>query len=752
MKPTGLQGIVTETVVTALQHLAQYLDWARYVPEAQPEVLLASISQSPDGMTSPKIPASRMGSQRLPASPLSHVSGAVPMGGANLRVGSNSSPGDAPGSGAQHGVAGQGMHTGSRPPALMLPQDASGSQSSGSPAVPPCSAPPSAAVMPAQQAAPKAVLDCVQQQQPAPCPAQHSAPSKPECRAVSMSSSGGAVQAASNSAGTAGQPPIISSALEAVPAKPNPLYAAAAALAEVPGLEAGPAFVGSAVSMGLGVLPHKKRLNVGGGSCSLDMWASANEPSSDLIAAFHNTGSNALLDCTSSGGPRRVSSAASSAAHTPRSPLGQYMHSWQQEQLQEYLQPAAQPPGKGTEQEPSSYRTTEETCLRTVPMPWLAAQAPDDPSRAAIADNWLATLVQSLKKLEHETNADLGEAAAVVVEAAAAAGKQPASTASVAAQPSSTAFEAWDPSMALMSTDNSAAKPRSNRTTGDQPPTSLQGWLGDDSSLLQMLQKCATRTSRTSASGALPSPLGAGAVPAKALSPGASFICPPGNSGCTVSKAEAIPAAASAAAVNPQKTPPVSLQDCVVVNSNPAAAALQASALPNHRCPGWQASVGNDAQQQQLNAVPYVTVLAGSGAEESEDDLPLALMVKQCLSGNSFVGNRSGNSVTSGMRSRACSVSGQTPQAVDRSAPVSRYDSGASQTTSGSNAAQQPLPNGGRQDSGQLADQAAARLLTEQQEVVSRFNAFRKTLGIYPGRTTDGNVTNLMHLQCMSEL
>lgn len=175
-----------------------------------------------------------------------------------------------------------------------------------------------------------------------------------------MSSSGGAVQATSNASGTEGQPSSISSALEAVPAKPNPFYAAAAALAEVPGLEAGPANVGSAVSMGLGLLPHKKRLNVGGGSCSLDIWASANEPSSDLIAAFHDNISS-LLDSTTSGGPRRMSS-ASSAVHTPRSPLGQFMHSWQQEQLQEYLQPAAQPPDKGTEQEPSSYRSTEETC------------------------------------------------------------------------------------------------------------------------------------------------------------------------------------------------------------------------------------------------------------------------------------------------------------------------------------------------------------------------------------------------------
>lgn len=360
MQTTALPGIMTETLVTALQHLAQYLDWARNVPEAQPEVLLASISQSPDGTLSPKIPASRMGSQRLPASPLSHVSNAVPMAGANLRVGGNSSPGGAPGSGAQHGVAGQGMHTGRRPPAVMLSQDASGSQSSGSPAVPPCSTPSSAAVTPAEQAAPTAALECVQQQQPAPGPAQHAAPSKPECRTLSMSSSGGAVQATSNASGTEGQPSSISSALEAVPAKPNPFYAAAAALAEVPGLEAGPANVGSAVSMGLGLLPHKKRLNVGGGSCSLDIWASANEPSSDLIAAFHDS-SSSLLDSTTSGGPRRMSS-ASSAVHTPRSPLGQFMHSWQQEQLQEYLQPAAQPPDKGTEQEPSSYRSTEETC------------------------------------------------------------------------------------------------------------------------------------------------------------------------------------------------------------------------------------------------------------------------------------------------------------------------------------------------------------------------------------------------------
>jgi hypothetical protein len=412
-------------------------------------------------------------------------------------------------------------------------------------------------------------------------------------------------------------------------------------------------------------------------------------------------------------------------------------------------------------------------------MPWLAAQAADDPSRAQSADNWLATLVQSLQKLEHE-NADLGAAAAVVVEAAAApaSGKQPASTASVAAQSSAMAFKDWNPSMALMSKDNPAAgvgpagQPRSNRSTGEQPPTSLQGWLVDDCSLLQMLQKRATRTSRTSHSGVLPSPLGAGAVPAKALSPGSSFVWPPaaGPSGFIGTKAEAIAAAAaSPTAFNSHKpsglvAPLVSLQDCVVVSSNPAAAAVQAAPLPNHCGAGWQASSGNNAQQQQqqlaveqqqqqqLNVVPYVTVLAGNGAEQCDNDLPLAVMVKQCLSGSSFVHNRSGNSVTSSTRSRACSVSGQPPQVVDRSAPVSRYDSGVSQTASGSgsiNATQQPLQNSGRQDSGQLADQAAARLLTEQQEVVSHFNAFRKTLGVYPGKTMEDSVINLMHLQCM---
>jgi hypothetical protein len=154
-------------------------------------------------------------------------------------------------------------------------------------------------------------------------------------------------------------------------------------------------------------------------------------------------------------------------------------------------------------------------------------------------------------------------------------------------------------------------------------------------------------------------------------------------------------------------------------------------------------SQGSDdkGKKQPLTAVPCVNVLAaadsaastaGAAADETEecdDGLPLAVMVKQCLSGNSFMYTCSAHNSAAGMVRSGNSVSNSPGQKA-----MDYTDSSEAHTLSDSSGAQQP-PQNSKQDSEQLADQPNDKLLAEQQDVVSRFNAFRSKLGVKPGNT-----------------
>jgi hypothetical protein len=140
-----------------------------------------------------------------------------------------------------------------------------------------------------------------------------------------------------------------------------------------------------------------------------------------------------------------------------------------------------------------------------------------------------------------------------------------------------------------------------------------------------------------------------------------------------------------------------------------------------------------------LAAVDNAASTAGEADEtgEFDDDLPLAVMVKQCLSGNSFMYTRSaGNSVNGMVRSGNSAANSSGQNAVDR------IDSGMAHTSS---SAQQSSQSSQQvQDSEQLPDQPVDKLLAEQQDIVSRFNAFRSKLGVKPGKTMHCNVVRCL--------
>jgi hypothetical protein len=558
---------------------------------------------------------------------------------------------------------------------------------------------------------------------------------------------------ASNAAAAAQKPPGTS--------KPNPFYSAAAAIGANLGINL--PFKASPSPAEAAAVQHlKRKLPVGGGSCSLDIWASANEPSSDLIGAFHNMGS---LECSTSSGIRRVSSTHGS----PKSPLGQHMHSWKQDEDQQWRTMQEQGDSSQPLSEVNSYRSTNESgvqCLPTVPLPWLATDpgaAPGVPSKhGSCSENWLATLVQSLESLKQASPAPTPAAASTAAPA----------------------FRAWDPSMAAINKGGLAdaglvpAASSSKRTTGEQPPSSLQSWLSGDGNLLQALHASADRRNRTrstSYSGSLPrllSPLGGAASRAK--SPGTTFIAPagaPASMGYIIgqqtlsqsdawfsnlvyeSGAAAIPGCdqlseaqsgsssaeqlggSSPAAANSSpyvSTTMVAQMLPVSTNSSPAPAAQAADATEvptsRHLVAPEPVVILKASSPKPTTYVPCVSVLAaadrGGDAQESadsdvEEDLPLAVMVKQCLSGQSFAYNRNPSTT---MQS-ADNVQGT---AVSSSSNAG-HDSHSGELASSSEAH-------AMYDSGQLADQADARMLAEQQDVVRRFNTLRATLGIKPGK------------------
>jgi hypothetical protein len=558
-----------------------------------------------------------------------------------------------------------------------------------------------------------------------------------------------ATSTASTGASAAAQKPPSTS-------KPNPFYSAAAAIGANLGINL--PFKASPSHAETAAVHLKKKLPVGGGSCSLDIWASANEPSSELIAAFHNMGS---LECSTSSGIRRVSSAHGS----PKSPLGQHMHSWTQDEDQQWC--AMQEQGNS---EMHSYRSTNESgvqCLPTVPLPWLATDpgaVPGVPSKhGSCSENWLATLVQSLEFLKQSAPAPTPAAASTAAPA----------------------FRAWDPSMAainkggLVDAGLVPAASSSMRTTNEQPPSSLQGWLSGDGNLLQALHASADRRNRTrsaSYSGSLPrllSPLG-GAASRASRSPGTTFIAPAGapasmgyiigqqtlsqsdnwfsslvyeSGAAAVPECDQQPAAQSgassawqpggsspAAANSSARVPnPVVAQVLPVSTTSSSATAAQAAEAteirPSHQMAARERVADLKAQSKKPTTnVPCVSVRAAADSsgdvqdsEDSdvEDDLPLAVMVKQCLSGQSFMYN---SNPSTAMQS-SDNVQGTAVSSGSNAGHGSR--SGQSASSSKAHA---------MRDSGQLADQADARMLEEQQDVVRRFNTFRAMLGIKPGK------------------
>lgn len=669
------------------QHLGAYLDWARNVPEAQPEVLLASISAAPDAL-SPRASASRTTSQLPTApqpSPLTHTASTA-AGSSNSSI--NAQRGQAAGSSTQS--LGQDACKGSAGSSAI---SASALGASCRPAVPEQLGPREAATRDASIGSPAEVGSA------------QSVASAPKV------SPGAQVVPAAQRAERQQEPSIVSQTVS----KPNPFYAAAASLAALPDMPAGPQ-LGAPASLAAPTLmlnKHKALLGGAGCSYSLDCWTSAsgNDPSSELIMAFRSSFDSA--------GPRRASSAScSSTANTPKSPLGQYMHSWQQgahekaaDQQQQQQQPlpptaAVQTKGVNTAGGPTaggeSNRSTDEHLsggLISVAVPWLtnilAGLESGAASQRTSADNWLSSIVQSLEQLQQEG------------PPAWASQQQTCKASSPSTNPlAPSGFKAWDPHMASIDRDSLAAGGLGGRTTtssashSSQLPTSLQGWLSGDNSLmqqLQQLQKRASRISRTSFPGSNPSPLGSS-----------------GNSAKPMTASNGMPARMACYSPAPQDEAPAA----AFVPSSDAAAP---GAMQQPTSPGEKAS-----------SVHHVSVLAaadscGPPASQAcmwqDDDLPLAVMVKQCLSGNSFLytTNGSADPVVDG----------------DRAAAVGRFDSGthsSSNLHSGS-----CLASTGRTDSaagsGEWAGQEDTKLAAEQHVAMMRFNAFRATLGIKPGKS-----------------
>lgn len=749
------------------QHLGAYLDWARNTPEAQPEVLLASISQSPDGALSPRVPASRTVSQRVQVSPLAHAISSSNYG----------TPSGARSDGNIHGAS----RTVSNIPSSLAPrtlssmvgqsgQDAGstaelavvGVQSMQRTSLAPGSGPQKVEIscVPSRSSSPTAGASTVAKEAPISLGGSECQPASCMSAAATLTSA----QAVSTNAN--------SETVQALPAatcKPNPFYSASAALAAHPDLQAAPTMPpAEAASLVL----NKHKMPVGGGSYSLEYWASGGEPSSELIMAFRSS-----LDCSNT---RRISSMGSSNATTPKSPLGQYMHSWQQDELQaearqqqeQQEQQASTAFSAETEKagmaavctnaayqdsrEAGSANTTRSTEEYgghvTVPLPWLTAGPTAEPTKRTSADNWLSTLVVSLEQLQHD-----GGAASSQLQAST-------SPPPLAKQPSPRGFKAWDPSLACINNDSLAAAGlgsairMSSSSDSNQVPTSLEGWLSGDHSLMQHMHKRTSRPSRTSYTGGNLSPLGGSSGRAAGPSSNTFSWAPqPGvhgpllaNDSSKLHRLSLQHASAAAAAAD-------SIQACscdgAVVEIQRAApgvdcgSSMQPFQSLGSRAPGTAAGAGSMQASAPCSAddgvrvqdpllmvpqprnMPCLSVSApadlcsDSRAEEDvEDDLPLAVMVKQCLSGNSFLYTRSPSPV----------------QALEHTvrAASSQLDSGESGTIpSTCSASSNKHAQAEDVSTGQCADKAVDKIFAEQQEALSRFTAFRAMLGISGGNS-----------------
>jgi hypothetical protein len=439
---------------------------------------------------------------------------------------------------------------------------------------------------------------------------------------------------------------------------------------------------------------------------------------------------------------------------------------------------------------PGSYRSTGDAApLVTVPLPWLAAEGS---GKHNSADNWLSSLVRSLEQLQQEspsestppqrpdsTGADYKQQAAA---AAAVSGSPTTATAALQAG----AFQAWDPSMACIETAGLVAvgvcphgSTRSSKRPMGEQPISLQGWVEGDGNLLQHLQKRAIRTSR-SYSGSRLSPLGSGCHADKlqqmydcpstscALNPDANInsctlpVFQPGAGSASAGHPGSAPAAGSAAlppSINTpaggtsssKHSPLLSLQDAGISWGSPSSVPAPSGAAPTYAWQGAQMQEMKPLVGAATDFVPcvFMPTAAGSTGTSSccdqarqDDDLPLADLVKQCLSGNSFMySSHNGPAIarpslvsvtrhSSGIQSS--SSNSRSPQNNNRSGESnSRSPLGNSQEDASEGAATQ------EQDNGQLADQATDKMLAEQQEAMGRFNKLRASLGITPRCTGD---------------
>jgi hypothetical protein len=291
-----------------------------------------------------------------------------------------------------------------------------------------------------------------------------------------------------------------------------------------------------------------------------------------------------------------------------------------------------------------------------------------------------------------------------------------------------------------------------------------------DGNLLQHLQKRATRTS-CSYPGSHLSPLGSGSHADKlrqlADNPGPSFVADPdaGTHSCTlpifqpgIGTASAYrpeyPPAAGIAVVPPgistsaagssssssNQAPLLSLQDVGICVGRPSNAPAPSEAASSSAWQGVQMQEKQPLVGAATEFLPCISLPAAAGSAgpsscgdqaREDDDLPLADMVKQCLSGNSFLYSSCNGGTTLGRPSLipvSRNASGiASSSSNSRSAQSnSRSAQGNSQAHSSEGAAMQ------EQDSGQHTDQAADKMLAEQQEAMRKFNTLRKTLGIKP--------------------
>lgn len=711
------------------QHLAAYLNWARTTPEAQPEVLLASISAA-DGAMSPRLCASRVGSQRLPTPPLLErgasgacVSSSTVQAAAQCSAGVGSASSNNTAADSTPPACGSVQH---RPPAVVVPADSAGS-------TPERTTPSSAAAAGGRSPAATGSHSSAQRA----AAAQHSSTTTAGSAAALTPVQPAAVQLGLDNTTTY---PL----MEPAASKPNPFFKAAQAMAALPGtgslgqlaaaaLAADAALPVAAAGSGAwpqGLKINKQKAPAGGVSHSLDIWASSNkEPSAELIQAFRT---NMLELATAGSGARRLSSAASSPSSTPRSPLHHHhgsldaQNSGKPESKSEEVTAAGQvvmisastyEPDEQPGAPKASVRCSARTCAaahsaddlelqpQSAPLPWLASTAAGGATvRQPSADKWLAALVQSLEQLQHE--------------ASSGAAPQLSAYNPQAAAPAVAGFsKGWDPSMVCInqaSLSVGVREPGGAGSTGGGIPTSLHAWMEGDGNLLQHLQKRSTRSTRATHSNQL-SPLGSGLVQGKALrSSGGSFtIAPVGAAShlqaepdnqiatsSTTSTSTSTTAAATAGPVPDSAREPPAL---AAEQEGMAALATQAGEAV---APEWK---------EERDTPQSVSVLAAA-----DSDLQLAMMFKQCLSGNSFLYTRGPSIVSPAQGDWPSTDSGPEKQTKQTT------------TTSGSKESDGGLR---QQDRAQLGDQAAASMLAEQQEAVQRFNAFRASLGITPGQT-----------------